>query len=92
MIEFWDYLTAINGILMGIFPLLHVLRMFKGRSSKGQSAAAVLITGVLCGIIWLVYGFLNGLWVIILTSATAIIVQSSILIIILKFRRGNDEN
>jgi len=91
MLEIWDYVTAVNGIIMGFLPLLHVMKMFKEKSSKGQSVLAILFAGILCGVIWFVYGLGHNLLVIILTSSTVIIVNTIVLLTVLRFKEKSGD-
>jgi len=85
MIRAWDYITIFVGVFMGLLPLLHVRRMVKESSSRGQSSAAVFL-GIVSSSVWLVYGIGHELLVIILTSSTVLLTQAVWLITILVFR------
>jgi len=63
--------------------------MNKVKSSKGQSAMAVGL-GIGSSSIWLVYGILNSLTVVQVTSGTFVIVEIVWLWTVLRYR-GTDE-
>jgi uncharacterized protein with PQ loop repeat len=59
--------------------------MHKDRSSKGQSAAAVAL-GFTSSSIWLIYGILQGLITVQVTSSTFLVVEIIWFVTVLKYR------
>ena len=71
MISIWSKVTMVMGVLMGLFPLLHVYEMHRCHSSVGQSFVGVIFWEL--GIAtWLVYGILKKDRVIVIANSIAV--------------------
>ena len=73
MLEFWSKLTIGYGLFMAILPAFHIIKMYRSKSSDGQSM--VTIVGLEIGFaVWLIYGFLIGDFVIIIPNTIALLI------------------
>jgi uncharacterized protein with PQ loop repeat len=71
MVRIWSKVTMVMGVLMGLFPLLHIHEMYKYQSSIGQSFVGVIFWEV--GIAtWLIYGILKKDRVIVIANSIAV--------------------
>lgn len=82
--KIWTTLTMVIGILMGLFPLLHVWEMHRVESSQGQSFPAVVFWEI--GIvIWLIYGLLKNDKVIFVSNCIGVCAGLLYLATIIKY-------
>ena len=73
MLKFWSNLTIGYGLFMAILPTFHIIKMYRSKSSDGQSM--VTIVGLEIGFaVWLVYGFLIEDSVIIIPNIIALLI------------------
>ena len=73
MVRIWSKVTMVMGVMMGLFPLLHVQEMYRCQSSVGQSFVGVAFWEV--GIAtWLVYGILMKDRVIVIANFVSVVV------------------
>ena len=74
----------VSGVLMGLFPLLHVWEMHRVESSQGQSFPAVVFWEI--GIvIWLIYGLLKNDKVIVVSNCMSVCAGLLYLAAIMKY-------
>lgn len=71
MVRIWSKVTMVMGVLMGLFPLLHIHEMYRCQSSIGQSFVGVIFWEL--GIAtWLIYGILKKDRVIVIANWIAV--------------------
>jgi uncharacterized protein with PQ loop repeat len=71
MVRIWSKVTMVMGVMMGLFPLLHVHEMYRSQSSIGQSFVGVIFWEL--GIAtWLIYGILKKDRVIVIANWIAV--------------------
>jgi MtN3 and saliva related transmembrane protein len=90
MTEPLPVLAATWGVVMAASPVLQIGRMFRRRSSADISLGYFLVLMIGFGI-WLAYGVSIGNAALIVPNIVSIAVGSSVIVVIVKFRRpGSD--
>ncbi len=78
------------GVLMGIAPLLQILRMLRERSSRDVSLGyfMILLAGFL---LWISYGIAASNLVLVIPNTVALLVGILLVMVVLRLRRRSAE-